>query len=107
MSAAGSKRVNVVQRKFIVLRRGARRLVGEDHERPAGERRVGAKRAAAPGSSANGGAADHEPAAAEDAHVAGSAGGGALRAELPRQLAHLSPRPSHTPFDPSLTAGPV
>ena len=109
MSAAGSKRVNVVHRKFIALARGAPRLVGEDDQRPAREGRDARRaRCAASGSARVGRPADHEAAAAEDAHVGDVRRDGDARRGTRRGSSRTgSPRPSHTPFEPSFTAGPV
>ena len=75
MSAAGSKRVKVVQRKLIGLRGGAPGLVGEHHQRPAGERGVGGEAGGRAGVVRVGGAAHHEAAGAEDADVASAPAG--------------------------------
>ena len=108
MSAAGSKRVKVVQRKFIGLaaaRAGSsvRTSSGQPREgRVRGEARRGPRvvgRAAArrrPGSRRRRRARRSPPAAAG---LGGRNSRGSSRTG--------SPRPSQTPFEPSFTAGPV
>ena len=70
MSRAGSNRVNVVQRKFIGLRDGARGFVGHDQQRPARKRRVRGEPRGGVRVVGIARARRRQAAAAEDAHVA-------------------------------------
>src|SRR5687768_3804393 len=106
MSDAGSNRVNVVHKKFIVLadaRAGSSVITTSGQPANAGS---AASRAAAPCSTVYDGApaTRHPPQKTRTSVTpAGSVGD-----ENTRGRSRIgSPRPSHTPFDPSFTRGPV
>src|SRR5919106_5242466 len=106
MSAAGSKRVNVVHRKFIELaaaRAGSSVTTRSGHDANAGS---DARRAAAPGSVEYPGApTTRHPS--QNTRTSVTPDGNAVAANCRGKVLTGSPSPSQTPFDPSFTAGPV
>src|SRR5262245_15132946 len=106
MSAAGSKRVNVVQRKLIGLSdalAGSSVTTTSGHAAKAGSP---ANRAAAPGSVLNAGppTTRHPP---QNTLTSVTPDGTAAALNCRGSSRTGSPNPSQTPLDPSLTAGPV
>ncbi len=105
-SAAGSKRVNVVHRKFMALRaaRSASSVrTTSGHRRNAG---CDAARAGRSGSSA----AETPPATRQprqNTRTRSMPAGSSAAENSPGSSRTGSPSPSHTPFEPWLTAGPV
>src|SRR5690606_24778094 len=106
MSAAGSNRVNVVQRKLTVLataRSGSSLTTTSGHSAKAG---WAAMRAGASASSAYDGASTTRQPGLKTRTVETPCGSSAAE-NVVGSVRTGSPRPSHTPFDPSLTRGPV
>ena len=106
MSAAGSKRVKVVHRKFISLRVARS---GSSLKTISGQPAKAGCAASAPALAIVGERprADHQASAAEHPHVGHVRGGGTGGANARGSSRTGSPSPSHTPFEPSFTTGPV